>query len=484
MTYRPLRYYNGEHDVLQKEKSLRPEMHSLLADLKVNYCELVVDMIAERCEVQGFRLGDNIESDDLGQKIWHGNDMDEQTTGGQPLVIAAGHGAISVWFDAKGEAEMCFESSDEVIVETDPANRSRSLAALKSWTDEWGIEQATLYLPDFIYRMQRNRDRSSMMDPVIYGLDGTFTSPSGLMVVSGWPGGGDGGSGTADWVPRKGVPWAVRNPLGEVPVYPLSNRASTTRPGKSEIVDMLGMQDAANLLTVDLVVAADFGAFMQKWATGLEIDTDENGQDVSPFHPDIDRILQSENEETKFGQFLATPLSNYVDGLQQIAVQIAHVKRIPGHYLLSMKGQWPTGDAVRTAEMGLVFRAKRCQRSWGRPYKNAMRAAYRIAGDGRDTSTLSTMWNDPVTKSESERADALVKRAAIGVPFRQLWLDAGYTERQCNQFEEWLMDVKKRTIVAQALAQIAMAQSSKPTDGQSGSSSNASDGGTPTGGSS
>ena len=44
-----------------------------------------------------------------------------------------------------------------------------------------------------------------------------------------------------------------------------------------------------------------------------------------------------------------------------------------------------------------------------------------------DVDDSETIWADPEYRSESELADALVKRAAIGVPRQQLWEDAGYS---------------------------------------------------------
>jgi hypothetical protein len=47
-----------------------------------------------------------------------------------------------------------------------------------------------------------------------------------------------------------------------------------------------------------------------------------------------------------------------------------------------------------------------------------------------------TLWADPETRSESERADALVKRQSIGVPQQQLWRDAGYSEADVALFDQ------------------------------------------------
>ena len=64
-----------------------------------------------------------------------------------------------------------------------------------------------------------------------------------------------------------------------------------------------------------------------------------------------------------------------------------------------------------------------------------MRLCFKVLGDPRGSIDDSeTIWGDPEYRSESELADALIKRSAIGVPRQQLWEDAGYSQTQIARF--------------------------------------------------
>ena len=79
-----------------------------------------------------------------------------------------------------------------------------------------------------------------------------------------------------------GEPWPVRNPLRVIPIVPLVNRprlAGTVLDaygrlvpgvfgpdeGQSEIAMVMSNQDAINKLLADMMVAAEFGAFRQRY---------------------------------------------------------------------------------------------------------------------------------------------------------------------------------------------------------------------------
>ena len=74
-------------------------------------------------------------------------------------------------------------------------------------------------------------------------------------------------------------------------------------------------------------------------------------------------------------------------------------------------------------------------RFFGESWEEVMRLCFAVLGDDKaNVSNAETIWGDPEYRSESELADALVKRAAIGVPRQQLWEDAGYTQSQIARF--------------------------------------------------
>lgn len=405
-------YYDGKHRELLEQDKFRPRLVEIFRQLRLNLCEPAIDVPTERLSVEGFRFsGGEGTADPEAWNIWQRNGMDAAQEQLFSDALLTGYGAVIVWGDQDGEPVISVESGANVIVAT--MGRMRR-AALKVWKDEWtDTEYATLYVPDRLYRWEKQR------------------------------------AGQA-WAPRK-ADEVVENPLGVVPVVPLVNSTKVDGKGKSHLAELIPVQDLLNKTLVDLMVAAEASAFRQRWATGVEVPEDpQTKQPVSPWKPAIDKVWVAEEEQAKFGEFGEATLTNYTGTLAALVTHFGALSRVPSHYLLAQAGQWPTGDALRSAEMPLVKFVRSRMRQWGESLEDVMRLAFAVKGDQQRAADVlaETAWADPETRSEAERADALVKRASIGVPYRQLWLDAGYTETQCDQFDQWLVDAVQRGVMA------------------------------------
>ena len=70
-------FYTGAYRPTAVGVSIPPQMRQLLAS--VGYPRLYVDTLAERLEVEGFRLGGD-ESDDMLWHWWQVNDLDLEST--------------------------------------------------------------------------------------------------------------------------------------------------------------------------------------------------------------------------------------------------------------------------------------------------------------------------------------------------------------------------------------------------------------------
>jgi len=126
---------------------------------------------------------------------------------------------------------------------------------------------------------------------------------------------------------------SVPNDLGVVPVVPLVN---ADRPGvvdgASEFLDVIGPVDALNKVRADMMVASEFYARPRRWATGLEVAEDDEGNPVNPI-PEGDRAMISEDPATKFGQLDGAGLESYRTAVDVIVQSISAVTGRPGHYL-------------------------------------------------------------------------------------------------------------------------------------------------------
>ena len=397
-------YHDGKHRLAFSSQKFREAFGGMFSAFADNWCQLVVDAVEERLNVEGFRYGTDPKADGDAWKIWQNNGLDAQSQLAHSEALIKGDSYAIVWGDSDGQPKISIESPRDVIVAYAPGDRSCRIAALKRWRDNDGVH-ATLFTPDFVYKFEKEDKADGKWEPDID--DGSME------------------------------PWPMPNPLGVVPVVQLTNRASLTSDyGVSEFLNVIPQQDMVNKLLADMMIASEYIAFPQRYVTGLELQVDEiTGRAVKPFEVAMDKLLVAEDPAAKFGTLTAGDLSNYVTGIETLVQHIASQTRTPPHYFF-LGGNFPSGDAIKSAETGLVAKSRRKMRFFGEAWEEVIRLAFKVQGDPRgEIQDTETIWGDPEYRSESELADALIKRSAIGVPKQQLWEDAGYSQTQISRFK-------------------------------------------------
>lgn len=413
------RYYDGEHPLAFASNKFLNTFGGLFSAYADNWCPLIVSAVSQRLHVEGFRFGDDPKADDDAWAMWQANNMDAQSELGIVESLVTGEGYATAWLDDEGEVEFTIEPALNAIVELSPKNHCERLAGLRTYIDEMGVERAELFLPDGVW-MFRSTNKIADYDVVLatsnWEVD-SATTPDGYMP----------------------------NPLGEVPMVPLTNNPRLLRhrwldtTAQSEIAAVLAQQDALNVLAADLLVAAERHAMPQRWALGLEIKRDpKTNQVVAPFKMD-DPIWQTEDgslEGVSLGQFAAADLSNYTKAIDQAVQHLASQTQTPPHYFYLGGGQPPSGESIRSAEAGLVAKSKSKMRHLGEALEEMVRLGFALKNDARaDIRNAETIWADPETRTYSELSDALLKQQALNVPDEALWEKAGYSPTEIARFK-------------------------------------------------
>ena len=407
-------YYSGKHPVLLASEKWRGLFGRLFTRFSDNFCALVVDAVEERLTVQGFRMGaeEDSEADDDAWRIWQTNQLDawSQVAHTESLVKGCSYMGVSPFRDewpAEDAPLITVEDAFEVVVRTSTSYRGRRIAALKKWKGDDGEWLATLYLPDEIVKLQQARKNAGER---------------------------------STWEPRAipGESWPLVNPLGIVPIIPLVNRPRLRGNGESEIAGVIPVQDAINKLAMDMLVAAEYGAFRQRWATGVEIPMDpETGKPIDTYKTSIDRFISTPVPDARFGEFGQTDLAPYKQAIEMFIQHIASTTRTPPHYLLGQAGSFPSGESLKATETGLVAKAHRKMRHFGEAHEEVIRLAFRAMNDPRgEIIDSEVIWADPESRSEAEHTDAALKKQSLGIPKEQLWEDLGYTPQQIERFKE------------------------------------------------
>jgi Phage portal protein, SPP1 Gp6-like len=408
-------YYAGKHPLMFATQKFREAFGDLFKEVAVNFCEVVVDKLVERLEVQGFRMESGEEANEQAWDFWQRNRLDADFAKGIREGLIKGEFSMMVWKGEDGRPRLTVEDPLLVVVAVDPADTFVRRASLKRWYDaDYGQVFATLTMPDFIYKFQ---SQVGTADPLFSPNLGSVSSLYALNSIGG-----------TTWERRtvENEPWPLPNALGVVPVVPFPNKPDLADIGVSELV--IPIQDAINKLMSDLLLGSEFGAFRQRYAVNVNLEVNpDTGRPIEPWRIAVDRLLTAPppadpaQPEVKFGEFGQTDLNGYISAIEMSLKDLAVITRMPPHYLLGNTGVWPSGESLRSAETGLVRKAQDRMRDLSEPLEEVIRLAFKVAGQDISDAAIETLWANPETQTESAHIDALVKMGSLGVPEEGLW---------------------------------------------------------------
>jgi hypothetical protein len=234
------------------------------------------------------------------------------------------------------------------------------------------------------------------------------------------------------------TPWLGRTnePLG-VPIVHFKNKPLSEDFGVSEISNIIPMQDLLNKTLIDLVMVLDTLAFPQRYT--VDIDHNSSRIDVMPgsvteFHTELD-------SGGSVGQWAAANVDGPLRSIETIVQHIAGISRTPQH-LFQITGGMPSGEALKTAESGLVHKAKQRMVSFGNAWEDCVMMALKIQ-DAFGTSvaslddlSLDVEWDDPETRNEESHMNVLKAKMELGITKHQIWREMGYSQAEIDQMDE------------------------------------------------
>lgn len=410
------RYYRGEQRISYVSEKLRKAFgDKLKTDRMVdNFCASVVDAVADRLQVTGFTLvafeGEDDTVSRITAEIWRRNRMERRSGEVHAEALTTGDGYLVVWPGADGKAVLWPQVASQVTVHYDPESPERIDRAAKCWYDEdakrWRV---TLYYPERIEKYAARSDGNNLPEK---------------------------GDGFEPWLVA-GEPWPIPNPYDAVPVFHFGNNARTNSFGRSELADVIPLQDALNKSRADMAVAQEFFAMPQRYAVGVEPAIDETtGRATWPFEPGGVWYAAGGDGENRptFGEFAAGQPTGFLDAQREDKADIARVSKTPMHVLMLSSDAAPSGEALRTAETPFVKKLLDRQRDFGSDWADAMALAVRI--DSGTVVALETTWEDPAPRSETDSWSVAVLQKQAGVSQRQILRERGYTEEEIDQMGE------------------------------------------------
>jgi Phage portal protein, SPP1 Gp6-like len=410
-------YYRGEVHPLFVTLKFREAFGQLLNEISDNWCGVVIDSAVERLRVTGFRFGADESADDDAWNIWQASQMDADQVQAHEEASITGLCYLLVEPPADtdtGLPRISPLSPLEAITVNAAANRRNRIAGYRRFVNELGIPEARLYLPDraLVLMSDPERPRTELDDDHV------------------------------EWG-RWEVVGEIDNPAGVVPMVSMINKAHLGRGGESDLLPVVGKQDIIDKFLADAVVNSEFSAYFQRWATGIQLETDNRNRPVPPeqLMSGVNSLFVSENDAAKFGAFPASDGKVFVALIEMLVQHIAAQTRTPPHYLTAGLGQWPSADSLRASEEGLVQKCRRKMLGFGESHEETMRISFLMLGD-RERGTaysLESIWDDPQRVSLAAVTDAAVKaRVSLDVPRVAAWKMIGASPQQIDEWEHEL----------------------------------------------
>ena len=412
-------YYMGANALPVENNEFRSRFGSLYDDFRDNLARPIVKSAESRVRVTGFGTGEGIGK--RADSIWDANKMNvrHQQVHTEALVKGDAYVIVMPKASDKKKAGIYPQVSETCAILYDDLDPDEKTAALKWWVayddKDQPFVRVNLYFKD---RVERYITKSS----------GTYLEDE----ISKYNTYGDGET-----------EWKTSHKVGQVPMFEFNaNYDLATSKGRSDLADAVGFIDAINKTFLDMMTASEFTAAPQRYATGVEVPIDpQTGEPTEAYKSGKNKLWTAPNDAAKFGQFTSGDMNGYRSSVDALVDHLAFTTATPS-YALMKQAQYPSGEALRSAEGPLRGRVSDHQDSFGPVWTDVMEAALGIDADGGAIPNLrkeySPKWlpvNAPFATKELME-ELQIKAETLGVPEEMLWEEAGYSPDDIERMKE------------------------------------------------
>lgn len=253
--------------------------------------------------------------------------------------------------------------------------------------------------------------------------------------------------------------------LGMVPLVRFRDRLDCESVGIIE--PLIVLQDRINEAVFALLIALQYASFRQRWATGLAIPRDEDGNPVEPFEAAVNRLWVTDNPDAKFGDFAQTEVHGHLKTYESAVKTLAAVAQTPPQALMGDLVQL-SAEALAAAEASTQRKTSEYETLFGESWEQTLRLAAKAHGDRESASDTNAQvrWRDTEARTLASTVDALGKMASmLMVPVEGLWERIpGVTDQDVQAWKE----LSNRGDSMRALAEALTATVEAPTTAQDG----------------
>jgi len=210
-------------------------------------------------------------------------------------------------------------------------------------------------------------------------------------------------------------------------------------PARGIIAPVIPLQDRINEISFSTLIAIQYASFRQRWATGLAIPEDENGNPVEPFEAAVDRLWIAEDESARFGDFAQTELSGHHSAYSSAVRDLAAISQVSPTVMMGDLSNI-SAEALAAIQDSTQRRSNEFETLFGESWESGLRLAARAAGDSEAAADMSAQvrWRDTEARALASTVDALGKIAQmLQVPVEALWEKIpGVTDQDVQRWTE------------------------------------------------
>lgn len=413
------RYYKGDHDLAFATEKFKNAFGELFREFSLNLCIGVCDAVKDKLRIKNFNIeGGNKNLALEAWKIWQSNRMGLRSSIIHKEAIIKGDSYCLVWIDPNDKnKKVTFypQKAEKCMVHYDEETPGKILYGAKVWS-----------IPDPTPGA-KPADRKIRLN--MYYADKTEKYISKKKTTS---------------IPNKVDDFEsfkadgseiVTNPYNQVPLFHFPNNADIENNGSSELIPAIPVQNGLNKTVLDLMVAMEFVSYPQRWATGIEAEYDDDGQQKAMFMAGVERLWLSESSETKFGSFTTGDLRQFLEVKESFRVDMASTTGTPLYYFIQTGANFPSGESLKKAETRFINKVTDRMEVFGAIWEEMMAFALRIENKGSDIR-LFTDWEDPAPASEKEKLGNIILKKEIGIDDEQALIEADYGEEDIKAMLE------------------------------------------------
>jgi len=415
-------YVNGPQPLKYSTQRLAEAFENINTHFDLNWMSVVVDSTLDRIQLTGFDTQEDASNEKLAI-LFDRLHLDIEADKAHFASLSTSQGYIIVWKNAE-TVEAYYNDPRLCAVFYDPANPNKKTYAAKWFNRADGTQEITLYYTDRLEHWVSTKVQT-----------GTSVDKSSAFVLE----------------------VTETNPYGVIPVFELKSAG--------EIFKVTSLQDAENKLFSDMMIAAEFGAYVQRYVIS---NSDPGSLKNAPTEIWWIPSGDGAGQQSSVGQFNPTQLNNYLDAMDKIANAIAIITRTPKHYFMTT-GASISGEALLAMESPLIKKCQKRQREFGAQWQDIAQFMLQLDGVKVEASDIWVLWErsesiQPKTEAETRQLAVNTGIPLVTVLRREGW---GEDEIAAMQDDQKLMDKAKQTVAQAVLNDLRIRQQQEnPQDNQ------------------